>query len=71
MKPKKIAMLIDGDNARATLIARVLAETEKYGQVSIRRIFGDWTRSNMQQWKKVQMFLSHVKELFAAHVKHK
>ena len=50
-KQKKIALLIDGDNARPTLIGRYLAEAGKYGSITIRRIYGDWTTSNMNGWK--------------------
>jgi uncharacterized LabA/DUF88 family protein len=50
-KSRKVAMLIDGDNAQPSLIKDILAETGKYGVVTIRRIFGDWTTSNMNGWK--------------------
>ena len=51
-KDRRIAMLIDGDNAQASLIKNILAETGKYGLVTIRRIFGDWTTANMNGWKE-------------------
>ena len=44
-------MLIDGDNAQPSLIENVLAEVGKYGLVTIRRIYGDWTTTAMKQWK--------------------
>ena len=44
-------MLIDGDNAQPSLIENVLAETAKYGIVTTRRIYGDWTTSQMSGWK--------------------
>lgn len=44
-------MLIDGDNAQPSLIANMLAEVSKYGLAIIRRIYGDWTTSNMNGWK--------------------
>ena len=47
----KIALLIDGDNAQPKLIGKILAETGKYGSITIRRIYGDWTTSNMGGWK--------------------
>jgi hypothetical protein len=50
-RAKRIAILIDGDNAQPTLISNMLAETGKYGQVTIRRIYGDWTTANMNGWK--------------------
>jgi hypothetical protein len=48
---RRIALLIDGDNARPSLIGNILTEAGKYGSVTIRRIYGDWTTSNMQGWK--------------------
>ena len=50
---RAIAMLIDGDNAQPKLIEHVLAEAAKYGQVTTRRIYGDWTEQNMSGWKNV------------------
>lgn len=44
-------MLIDGDNAQASIIGEMLAEAGKYGLVTIRRIYGDWTTANMGSWK--------------------
>jgi len=48
---KKIALLIDGDNAQPMLIGKILTEASKYGKLTIRRIYGDWTTANMQGWK--------------------
>ena len=48
---RSIALLIDGDNAQPKLIEQVLAETAKYGNVTTRRIYGDWTTPNMSGWK--------------------
>lgn len=50
---QRIAVLIDGDNAQASLIDKILAEITKYGLITIRRIYGDWTASNMSGWKDV------------------
>jgi uncharacterized LabA/DUF88 family protein len=50
-KRKKIALLIDGDNAQPSLIEKIMAEANKYGLVTIRRIYGDWTTVNMSGWK--------------------
>lgn len=47
----RMAILIDGDNAQPSLIGNMLAETTKYGNVVIRRIYGDWTTANMNGWK--------------------
>ncbi len=50
---RKICILIDGDNAQASLLPQMLVETSKYGQVTVRRIYGDWTTASMNSWKKV------------------
>ena len=48
---RPIAILIDGDNAQPSLIEHILAETAKYGVVTTRRIYGDWTTPQMSGWK--------------------
>jgi len=48
---RRLAMLIDGDNAQASLINEILAEANKYGVITIRRIYGDWTEPQMNSWK--------------------
>jgi uncharacterized LabA/DUF88 family protein len=52
----KIAILIDGDNAQANLLPQILVEAGKYGLVTVRRIYGDWTTSSMNSWKDVLNF---------------
>ncbi len=52
----KIAILIDGDNAQAGLLPQMLVEAGKQGQVTVRRIYGDWTTANMNSWKDVLNF---------------
>lgn len=46
-----IALLIDGDNTQPDLLTNIIAEAGRYGKVTIRRIYGDWTISNMKGWK--------------------
>jgi uncharacterized LabA/DUF88 family protein len=48
---RRVAILIDGDNAQATLIEEILVEAGKYGNATIRRVYGDWTTPNMSSWK--------------------
>jgi uncharacterized LabA/DUF88 family protein len=52
----KIAILIDGDNAQSSLLPQTLVEAGKYGLVTVRRIYGDWTTSSMNSWKDVLNF---------------
>jgi hypothetical protein len=49
---QKIAILIDGDNAQSSLLPQMLVEAGRHGQVTVRRIYGDWTTSNMNSWKE-------------------
>jgi len=44
-------MLIDGDNAQLALIEKMLAEAAKYGDVTIRRIYGDFSTPMMKKWE--------------------
>ncbi len=48
---QKFAVLIDGDNAQASLLPQILTEVSKSGLITIKRIYGDWTTSTMNQWK--------------------
>jgi uncharacterized LabA/DUF88 family protein len=50
---QRIALLIDGDNAQPALIEKILTEAGKNGAVTIRRIYGDWTRASMKSWKNI------------------
>jgi uncharacterized LabA/DUF88 family protein len=48
---QRFAVLIDGDNAQASLLSQILAEVSKFGLITIKRIYGDWTTTNMNSWK--------------------
>ena len=52
-KDKRYALLIDSDNVSAEYVTKILEELTKYGIVTIKRIYGDWTRSNSNKWKTV------------------
>jgi uncharacterized protein (TIGR00288 family) len=49
---RRLAVLIDGDNAQASQIEHVMKEIVKFGVVTIRRIYGDWTTPQLDSWKK-------------------
>src|SRR5512142_2573865 len=53
---QKIAILIDGDNAQSSILPQMLVEAGRYGMVTVRRIYGDWTTPNMNSWKDVLNF---------------
>jgi hypothetical protein len=48
-----VALLIDGDNMSAELIAHMLVEAGRFGGVTIRRVYGNWGSPSMQSWKNV------------------
>lgn len=50
-RENRIAILIDGDNAQASLLEQIVVESSRYGNATIRRIYGDWTSTNMKSWK--------------------
>jgi hypothetical protein len=52
VEQQKYAVLIDGDNAQASLLPQILAEVSTAGLITIKRIYGDWTTTNMNQWKE-------------------
>ena len=49
----RLAVLIDADNAQASLIEPLLAEVARYGEATVRRIYGDFTSNQSVAWKKV------------------
>jgi uncharacterized LabA/DUF88 family protein len=51
-QPKKIAILIDGDNAESKLIDPIIAEANKFGKITVKRIYCDWTDSHSKGWKE-------------------
>ena len=53
MEDQKFALLIDSDNISADYIKIILQELSKYGTVTYKRIYGDWTRSTSNKWKDV------------------
>lgn len=47
----KLAVLIDADNAQASIVDGLLAEIAKYGTAHVKRIYGDWTTPSLASWK--------------------
>lgn len=52
-KINRIALLVDGDNAQSKVLEDILEEASKYGKVTIRRVYGDWTTPQMNHWKSI------------------
>ena len=48
-----LAVLIDGDNIPSAHVKEMMEEIAKYGNPTIKRIYGDWTKPNLSKWKKL------------------
>jgi hypothetical protein len=49
----RLAVLIDADNAQAAVIEGLLAEIARFGEATVKRIYGDFTTTASGSWKKV------------------
>ena len=49
----RLAVLIDADNAQAAVIEGLLAEIARFGEATVKRIYGDFTAPTSASWKKV------------------
>lgn len=48
-----LAVLIDGDNIPSAYVKEMMEEIAKYGNPTIKRIYGDWTKPHLVKWKNV------------------
>ncbi|MDR6302046.1 NYN domain-containing protein [Mesonia maritima] len=48
-----LAVLIDGDNIPSANVKEMMEEIAKYGNPTIKRIYGDWTKPHLAKWKNV------------------
>ena len=48
-----LAVLIDGDNIPSSYVKEMMEEITKYGNPTIKRIYGDWTKPHLSKWKNV------------------
>ncbi|MBN1327645.1 MAG: NYN domain-containing protein [Candidatus Cloacimonetes bacterium] len=49
----KLAVLIDGDNIPSFYVKEMMEEIAKYGNPTIKRIYGDWTNPKLVKWKNM------------------
>ena len=49
----KLAVLIDGDNIPSKYVKEMMEEVTKYGTPTLKRIYGDWTKPQLNKWKAV------------------
>ena len=52
MEERYFALLIDADNVSAKYITPILTELSKYGVITYKRIYGDWTSTLHSAWKE-------------------
>lgn len=52
-KDINLAVLIDGDNIPSAYVKEMMEEIAKYGNPTIKRIYGDWTKPNLSKWKNM------------------
>lgn len=50
---KRFAVLIDADNVPPKKVALMIEEITKYGTPTFKRIYGDWTKPQLNPWKEV------------------
>lgn len=48
-----LAVLIDGDNIPSAHVKEMMEEIAKYGNPTIKRIYGDWTKPHLTKWKNL------------------
>ncbi|TRX48590.1 NYN domain-containing protein [Fulvivirga sp. M361] len=48
-----LAVLIDGDNIPSSHVKEMMEEIAKYGNPTIKRIYGDWTKPHLTKWKNL------------------
>lgn len=48
-----LAVLIDGDNMPSSHVKEMMEEIAKYGNPTIKRIYGDWTKPHLSKWKNL------------------
>jgi len=53
MEKLKIAVLIDGDNANPKIIKRTLSQIHEHGELTIKRVYGDWSQQHLGCWKAI------------------
>lgn len=55
---KQLAVLIDADNTQPSIVEGLFAEIVKYGTANVKRIYGDWTGTQLKGWKETLLTYS-------------
>ncbi|MBF0649256.1 NYN domain-containing protein [Dysgonomonas sp. GY75] len=49
---QRVAVLVDGDNASSAKLQDVTELAGRYGEVIVKKIYGDWTKTGLSSWKE-------------------
>src|ERR1700748_95890 len=52
-RPRRFAVLIDADNTSPRIAAGLFEEIAKFGEASVRRIYGDFSSPRMKSWADI------------------
>ena len=50
---KKIAVLVDAENAQASSLNSIFTELSKHGDIIVKRAYGDWSSPALKNWKQI------------------
>lgn len=65
-KNRRVAVFIDGENIPHTSAERIFNDVSNYGDVIIRRVYGDWSSQAMKGWiEKVEKLAIKPQQQFA------
>jgi uncharacterized LabA/DUF88 family protein len=51
--PRRFAVLIDADNTSPRIVAGLFEEVAKFGEASVRRIYGDFSSPRLRSWADI------------------
>jgi uncharacterized LabA/DUF88 family protein len=52
-RPRRFAILIDADNTSPRIVAGLFEEIAKFGEASVRRIYGDFSTPRLKSWADI------------------
>src|SRR5207247_3918786 len=52
-RPRRLAILIDADNTSPRIAAGLFEEVAKFGEASVRRIYGDFSGQRLKSWTEI------------------
>jgi uncharacterized LabA/DUF88 family protein len=52
-RPDRFAVLIDADNTSSRIVDGLFEEIARFGEASVRRIYGDFSSSRLKSWTEV------------------